>query len=342
MKNFRTEFRINPCQRRVTHDEKVLTIGSCFSETIGNQLDQFKFQVSVNPFGVIYNPISIFNNLFRSLSDQPFDPDLCLRQHAKHYHFNTHSRISAFSKKELLDLLSQKQKQTRNHLQTGSHLFITFGSAFAYRYKKFDSIVANCHKIAQRKFDKELLDLEEMSGSFETFYKALEKVNPNMEIVLTVSPVRHIRDGVPENQLSKSLLRVFCDQMANKKANVVYFPAYELMMDDLRDYRFYKDDLIHPNSMAEDYIWEKFQTCFFDAQTRKLIKEIDQLHKSLSHRPFEPLSIQHRKFLASLLDKVDSLPRDLDFAKERRSIMDQLHQIEAYQNSSLTPRNEDQ
>lgn len=342
MKNFRTEFRINPCQRRITHAEKMLTIGSCFSETIGNRLHQFKFQVSVNPFGVVYNPISIFENLTKALSDQPFDPDLCIQQHAKYYHFHSHSRLNALTKAELMDLLAQKQRETLNHLQTGSHLFITFGSAFAYRHTTFNSIVANCHKIPQPEFNKELLDLEQMKGSFEAFYKFLEQVNPNIQIILTVSPVRHIKDGVPENQLSKSLLRVFCDQLANSKSNVRYFPAYELMMDDLRDYRFYKDDLIHPNAMAEDYIWEKFQDSFFDTETRKLIKEIDQLHKSLSHRPFEPLSIQHEKFLQGLLEKVDSLPANLDFATERNSIKDQLHQIEAYQHSSLNQKNEDE
>ncbi|MDN3690010.1 GSCFA domain-containing protein [Cyclobacterium jeungdonense] len=342
MKNFRTEFRINPCQLKVSHPNNVLTIGSCFSETIGNRLEQFKFQASVNPFGVVYNPISIFDNLLMTLSDQAFDPDLCIQHHAKFVHFHCHSRLNAFSKEELMSLLSQKQRETFRHLQTASHLFITFGSAFAYRHRKSGRLVANCHKIPQREFKKELLELEQMSGSFEIFNKSLKRVNPYIQIVLTLSPVRHIKDGIPENQLSKSMLRVLCDQLTHSHSNIGYFPAYELMMDDLRDYRFYKDDLIHPNAMAEDYIWEKFQDSFFDVDTRKLTKEIDQVHKSLSHRPFEPLSPQHGKFLKALLDKVDSLPGSLDFAAEKNAIMDQLRQIEAYYNASSTLENENQ
>lgn len=342
MKNFRTEFRINPYHSKVSHSQKVLTIGSCFSEKIGNRLDQFKFQVSVNPFGVIYNPISIFDNLFMALSDQVFDPDLYTQLHEKYFHFHCHSRLNAVSKEELIGLLSQIQKETFRHLQTASHLFITFGSAFAYRHRKSERLVANCHKIPQRDFKKELLELEQMRGSFELFNKSLIQVNPDIQIVLTLSPVRHIKEGIPENQLSKSLLRVLCDQLVHSHSNIGYFPAYELMMDDLRDYRFYKDDLIHPNVMAEEYIWEKFQDSFFDPQTRKLIKEIDQLHKSLSHRPFEPLSSQHGKFLEGLMDKVDSLPGSLDFATEKSAIMDRLHQIEAYQNSSTNLKNENQ
>jgi hypothetical protein len=289
---------------------------------------QSKFKVLANPFGVIYNPISIFDLLEASLREAALAEELYLQSHSRFYHFQAHSRLSGLSREELQALLKKAQEDTSRQLKASSHLFITFGTAFIFRHLPTDARVANCHKIPQQQFKKELLTLEQMRVSFDRFYRTLREVCPQVQLVLTISPVRHVREGISKNQVSKSLLRVFCDQLVNDFPDVFYFPAYEIMMDDLRDYRFYKDDLIHPNSMAETYIWEKFQACFFDPPTAQLVEEIEQIQRSLSHRPFEPLSRQHGAFLKKLALRIKQLPQSLDFTSELSAITDQLSQIE--------------
>ncbi|WP_154856808.1 GSCFA domain-containing protein [Cyclobacterium xiamenense] len=328
MRSFRTEFTIDPCPEKVGHSGSLLTIGSCFSEAIGEKLLQSKFDVLANPFGVIYNPISILELLECSLRETPLAEEHYLQSHARFYHFQAHSRLSGTSREDLQVLLEKAQQDTLRHLQASSHLFITFGTAFVFRHVPSNALVANCHKVPQKQFKKELLTLEQMRVAFDRFYKILRQVCPKVQLVFTVSPVRHIRDGISANQVSKSLLRLLCEQLARDYSNVFYFPAYEIMMDDLRDYRFYKDDLIHPNSMAEAYIWEKFQDCFFDRSTQNLVKEIEQIQRSLSHRPFEPLSQQHGVFLRKLAHQIQQLPQRLDFSSELAAITDQLNQIE--------------
>ena len=328
MRSFRTEFAIDPCPEKVHHSGSLLTIGSCFSEAIGAKLQQSKFDVLANPFGVIYNPISILDLLECSLRETPLAKERYLQSHARFYHFQTHSRLSGASLEELQSLLKKSQQDTLRHLQNSSHLFITFGTAFVFRHLPTNALVANCHKVPQQQFKKELLTLEQMQVTFDRFYKVLRQVCPKVQLVLTVSPVRHIRDGISANQISKSLLRVFCGELIREYPGVFYFPAYEIMMDDLRDYRFYKDDLIHPNSMAETYIWEKFRNCFFDGSTENLVDEIEQIQRSLSHRPFEPLSQQHAAFLRKLAHQIQQLPQSLDFSCELKAIADQLNQIE--------------
>ncbi|NHE57537.1 GSCFA domain-containing protein [Cyclobacterium plantarum] len=330
MKSFRTEFGILPSPKCINHEGKLLTVGSCFSEVIGEKLHLHKFRVLVNPFGILFNPISIFKLLLLALEKQSPEGNLYLTRHDKHYHFQFHSRISADHKVDLKDLLDHTLQQVNDCIRTSSHLMVTLGTAFVFRHLPSNSIVANCHKQPAKDFRKELLTFEEMILVFESFYQELKRHNPGIQIVLTVSPVRHIKDGIPQNQVSKGLLRVFCDLMEKRYEDVYYFPAYELQMDDLRDYRFYKDDLIHPNATAENYIWEKFKDAFFEQPTIDILHALDQVQKNLNHRPFEPLSESHFEFLKHLLQKMERMPAGLDFSEEKKGIMEQIKQIEDF------------
>ena len=324
MKSFRTTFRFKECVKGINHSSQVMTIGSCFSEVVGERLSLSKFDVLVNPFGTTFNPDSIFNLLTNSLLSKPVNPDLYLNRHDNYFHYQLHSSFNAGSVDELADRIEKSQLQVKNKLENASHLVITLGTAFVHRLIESNSIVTNCHKQPQQYFSKSILGLNEMIETFNAFYKNLLKVNPEIQVVLTVSPVRHIKDGIPENQLSKSLLKVLCHGLVSIYPEIYYFPAYEIMMDDLRDYRFYKEDMIHPSSMAEDYIWNEFQNAFFNEETKELIQHIDQIQKNLSHRPFNPQSEAHHQFLFKLRELIALMPANLDFSIENQVINDQL------------------
>ncbi|SHN30380.1 GSCFA family protein [Cyclobacterium lianum] len=341
MKSFRTEFSIDPSPHPIRHSDRLITMGSCFSEVIGEKLTQSKFPVLVNPFGIIYNPISIFELLSLSLRLQKPETNLYLSRHGRNYHFQFHSRIHARSREDLEDLIQRRLQEVYQMFSKCSQLMITLGTAFVFRHLSTGRIVANCHKQPSKQFQKERLSLDQILAAFDNCYRPLKKCNPDIRIVLTVSPVRHVKDGIPQNQVSKSLLRLFCDEVVKRYEDIYYFPAYELQMDDLRDYRFYKDDLIHPNATAENYIWEKFRATFFEQHTLDILSDLDQVRKNLNHRPFDPLSEAHFHFLNHLLQKIDQMPSELNFSEERNGILAQLQQIEAYlQHQKLNPGNE--
>lgn len=300
-------------------------MGSCFSTMIGDKLEERKFKVLNNPFGTVFNPISLFELLHGSLLLQPIDESLVVTNDQRYYHYNTHSALSFGQRNKLLVKLSARQAASHDFLRKASHIFLTFGTAHAYELISNGQIVANCHKQPKNLFKKRLLGLDEMMNGFRGFQKVIENVNPTAEIIVTVSPVRHIKDGIPENQLSKSLLRVLCHEMAEECPRVSYFPSYELMMDDLRDYRYYKDDMIHPTAFAENYIWELFKSACFDQETLRSMDKIDSIIRDLQHRPFHPHSQSHHQFLHKLLQKMEQMGPAFDFSKEINVISDQLN-----------------
>ncbi|MEX2512737.1 MAG: GSCFA domain-containing protein [Cyclobacteriaceae bacterium] len=328
MKNFRTEFDFKPCDQKLSHGKKILTIGSCFSEVMGDKLQAHKFNILKNPFGVIFNPASIFQLVSDSLLKKRFDDALFLSRNDQYFHFQVHSKINASKKETLSIAIGEIQKEVNHFLSESSHIFITFGTSYAFQHIEYHQIVANCHKQPHKLFQKILLSLEEMIHSFENFYHLLKSLNPNSTIILTVSPVRHLKDGLLNNQVSKSQLRIFCDLMEKDHPNVYYFPSYELMMDDLRDYRFYREDMIHPNDMAENYIWEKFQETFFEENTLQLIRQIDKINKGMSHRPFDPNSVHYKDFLLGMANSIRKMPDDLDFTAESQFIEEQIRSID--------------
>lgn len=311
-----TEISIPKSPSPISHSSKILSIGSCFAQTIGQKMLDSKLDILVNPFGTIFHPNAIADLLEAGISgDQP-DENLILERDGLFFHYSAHSDLVGKSKDELLEKLNQRIELTSGYLKTGTHLILTLGTAWVYEFKKTQTLVANCHKQPSDFFEKRLLSLDEMKMAMENLFSKLSYFNPNLKIVLTVSPVRHIKDGISENQLSKSLLRVLCSDLEKEFENLSYFPAYEIMMDELRDYRFYKSDLIHPSEQAENYIWDKWAGAFFTPLTQKKVNQIGKIKLELNHRALNPKSDAHRKFLQNLLQKLEQLNTEIDFSIE--------------------------
>ncbi|QDH79585.1 GSCFA domain-containing protein [Echinicola soli] len=312
----------HPCP--IDHSSSVMTIGSCFSTVIGQKLKERKFKVLDNPFGTLFNPLSLLQLIDIALGEPNFPEALFLEHDARHLHYSCHSSISGNTKDELKSFLEAQCRVTKEMLSTASLLVITFGTANVYEHRSSGMIVSNCHKQPAKEFKKKTLSVDEIKKAFSRTHHRLKEMNPDLNIVLTVSPVRHTKDGIPENQLSKSILRVACDELVNVHENLCYFPSYEIMMDELRDYRFYKDDLIHPSTQAEVYIWEKFSHSYLSPAARKQAENIMDIKKALAHRPFNPSSAAHQKFLQNLLRKMEQMPAEFDFTKEIKQVNDQL------------------
>ncbi len=311
-----TEISIPKSPSPISHSSKILSIGSCFAQTIGQKMLDSKLDILVNPFGTIFHPNAIADLLEAGISgDQP-DENLILERDGLFFQYSAHSDLVGKSKDELLEKLNQRIELTSGYLKTGTHLILTLGTAWVYEFKKTQTLVANCHKQPSDFFEKRLLSLDEMKMAMENLFSKLSYFNPNLKIVLTVSPVRHIKDGISENQLSKSLLRVLCSDLEKEFENLSYFPAYEIMMDELRDYRFYKSDLIHPSEQAENYIWDKWAGAFFTPLTQKKVNQIGKIKLELNHRALNPKSDAHRKFLQNLLQKLEQLNTEIDFSIE--------------------------
>jgi hypothetical protein len=229
---------------------------------------------------------------------------------------DAHSKFFAREKSTLSALLDIQKLEVSNYLKSANYLIITLGTSFVYTYQKSNEVVANCHKVPQSEFTKNLLPLVEMSAAFQSAQKAIQKINPRLKILLTVSPVRHIKDGMEENSVSKALLRLFCNEAATQNENVSYFPSFEIMMDDLRDYRFYKPDMIHPNEVAEEYIWDFFQEIYFGDSTKSHINDWQKILNALNHKPFNLESKSHQKFIQSTIEKLNQMSSLIDVSEE--------------------------
>lgn len=311
-----TEISIPKSPSPISHSSKILSMGSCFAQTIGQKMLDSKLDILVNPFGTIFHPNAIADLLEAGISGNQPDENLISERDGLFFHYSAHSDLVGNSKKDLLEKLNLQTKLTGEYLKTGTHLILTLGTAWVYEFKKTQTLVANCHKQPSDFFQKRLLSLDEMKMSLKNLFSKLSAFNPNLKIVLTLSPVRHIKDGIPGNQLSKSLLRVLCSDLEKESENLSYFPAYEIMMDELRDYRFYKSDLIHPSEQAENYIWDKWADALFTPLTQKKVNQISKIKTELNHRPLNPESEAHRKFLQNLLQKLEQLNTEIDFSKE--------------------------
>jgi lysophospholipase L1-like esterase len=283
----------------IDYNSKLLLLGSCFSENIAGKLDYFKFQTHQNPFGILFHPKAIATFITNVINEKVFSEKDILFQNERWHCFDAHSAISSADKNELLNNLNTAISTTNKRLKEATHIIITLGTSWVYRFIETNTIVANCHKIPQKKFSKELLSVDEVSESLEVILALLKSVNTTINVIFTVSPVRHLKDGFIENTQSKAHLIAGIHQLV-KEQNSSYFPSYELMMDELRDYRFYAEDMIHPNTTAINYIWEKFVFAWFSDETIATIKEIDAIQKGLLHRPFNEKSSEHQKFLEKL------------------------------------------
>jgi len=288
----------------ISYASKILLLGSCFSENIGDKLAYFKFQSSQNPFGILFHPKAIETLITHAINEKQYTEKDIFFLNERWHCFEAHSSLSATTKEALLTQLNQQIKFTNKLLHQSTHIIITLGTAWAYRLIESDRIVANCHKVPQKKFLKEILSVDTITESLAAILALIKSINRKATVQFTVSPVRHLKDGFTQNQQSKSHLLAAIHEIVSAKNKIHYFPSYEIVMDELRDYRFYKEDLIHPNNTAINYIWEKFTTSWIAADALKNMQEIASIQKGIHHRPFNPKSKQHQQFLQDLQKRI--------------------------------------
>jgi lysophospholipase L1-like esterase len=304
---FRTELQIPESAHKISLQTPVLTIGSCFAEVIGQRMVNAKIPAFVNPFGTVFNPLSITKLLCQALLHQLPDDNLYLENQGIWFHYDFHSSYGAINKEELRAQLTHQLQRVSEWLLNTRWVIVTLGTAYVYRQLSDECLVANCHKMPNKQFRKELLAINDIVEDFRETHSLLQAINPSINIILTVSPVRHTRDTLPLNAVSKSILRVACHELSESLEKVSYFPAYELLMDDLRDYRFYKPDLIHPNEMAEKYIFQKFSEMYFDDSLKQFVREWQKIQQEINHRPQQPNTPAHGLFLENLLKKLQKM-----------------------------------
>ncbi|MBT8324166.1 MAG: GSCFA domain-containing protein [Winogradskyella sp.] len=295
----------------IDYNSQLLMLGSCFAENMGYFLNYFKFKTQLNPFGILFNPIAIENLITRAINKEYYKAEDVYHSNEQWFCFEAHSKLNSVSKNELVDDLNNALDLTYQHVLSATHICITLGTAWVYRLIEQDKIVANCHKQPQKLFLKELLSVDAIEHSLNGINALIKDVNPKVSVIYTVSPVRHVKDGLVENNQSKAHLISALHAVVDQKQHIHYFPAYELMMDELRDYRFYEDDLIHPNCIATSYIWEKFQEVWLSEDVSEYMKQIDQIQKGLQHRPFNENSESHQKFLKDLENKIAQVSKQL-------------------------------
>lgn len=324
MKEFRTEIKVAAAARPMGINSRILTQGSCFADAIGDRLAAHKMNVLSNPFGVIYNPASIHKVLSYSIFNEPLPEHTYLHHHDVHLNFNFHSEFSAMTKEDLASRLTNTIGSTHYFLKDADWLVLTYGTAWIYQRKETGEVVANCHKLPSGMFSKSLMGLDAIMASFKDLFYQLKKFNANIKVILTVSPVRHLRDTLEMNSVSKSALRVACDQLSASFDDVEYFPAFEMMIDDLRDYRFYKADLLHPTAEAEDYIWEKFMERYFSPDLKAFVKKWNVVLAALRHKSFHPQTPSHQQFLKETLRKLEELEVWVNVDREKAQVKQQL------------------
>ncbi|RXR20491.1 GSCFA domain-containing protein [Flavobacterium amnicola] len=302
---FRTIIPITKYDFPIDYQSEVLLLGSCFAENMGEKFEYFKFKTTINPFGIIFNPVSIEKLIRRSVQKNYFtENDIFFHNEAWHC-FEVHSVLSNSNKEVFLKELNDLIESTHFQIIQSTHLIITLGTSWVYRNIETNEIVANCHKVPQKKFTKELLSVEVVEENLKNIISLITSVNPNAKFIFTVSPVRHIKDGFIENNLSKSHLFTAIHKIINYQLSIVnYFPSYEIMIDELRDYRFYAEDMLHPNQTAIDYIWIKFFENYVYEEEFKTMQQVCEIQKALQHRAFNPNSESHQQFLEKIKSKI--------------------------------------
>lgn len=319
---FHAEFTPKPFTEKINHADNILLIGSCFTEQMGTRMAAHKFSVLENPHGILFNPVSIANALESYAIGKMY-------QQTDLFHFNElwaswdhHTKYSGNSAEETLQKINRSQQDAATFTRSADWVIVTLGSAFVYEIEDGISqagkrVAANCHKMPAVTFNHRLLSVAEVSSALERIWQAVINANPAVKLIFTISPVRHLREGFIENNRSKAALIQAVHSL--QSAGVYYFPAYELVIDDLRDYRFYAEDMVHPNYAATNYVWEKFTVACLDGETQALLPRINEVMAAYRHKPFNPASIAHQKFKEQQLHKISALQatyKYLDFTEE--------------------------
>ncbi|MBN1131899.1 MAG: GSCFA domain-containing protein [Bacteroidales bacterium] len=305
---FFTEAAVPDYPFRIDHRTPMLMMGSCFTETIGSYLNRYLFDITVNPFGVIYNPLSVYRSLIALAEKEAYTEDDMNQYNGLYFSFDHYTRFSHPDKKRALQNINQAFGEGKRMIRNADYLLITFGTAYVYRYRETNQVVCNCHKIPSSGFIRELLTPEAIVEEFSLLFDRLKKVNEKFKIIFTVSPVRHLKDGAHGNQVSKSTLLLAVDRICSQCPDrCLYFPSYEIVMDELRDYRFYAEDMVHPNDLAVRVIREKFASAFFSVETTGLIGKLDAVLRNFQHKPVHTGTPAHNKFLEERDKKLESL-----------------------------------
>ncbi|MEP1094290.1 MAG: GSCFA domain-containing protein [Cyclobacteriaceae bacterium] len=313
---FKLNLDLSPSSSCISLEDKIYLTGSCFSDEIGTRLSTYKFDGIHNPFGTLYNPLSIFKTLLGDL-----DPSNIVENQGVFYHWDCHGKISSLTSDDLKKAVVTSLEASTNFLTNANFLIVTLGTSFVYESKDTGQVVANCHKVPTNKFNKRLLSKEEIVQSFASLH---EKLNSNLKVIFTVSPVRHIRDGLVENNLSKAILLQSVHEIVNEYQNAEYFPAFEIMNDELRDYRFFAEDMVHPSAQAVDYIWQRFSDVYFDNDARSFIVDWTKIRHAMNHKPFQPKSTQHQDFIRRTIVKLHQLSDRVDVSQELNTLQNQL------------------
>jgi len=324
MTHFRTIVSPGTSPHKMGISDKILTIGSCFADVIGTRLISNKLTVLSNPFGVLYNPHSIHKAIRYSIFNESPPVHTFLQHQDVFLNYDFHSEISSLHQDSLQFQLKEIIGASHYFLSTAQWLIITFGTAWVYERIDTGEIVANCHKEPMNLFSKSLLTQKKIIESFDKFYKELTEFNSAIKLILTVSPVRHVKDTLPLNSVSKAILRTACYTLAEEYAGVEYFPAYEIMIDDLRDYRFYKPDMIHPTEVAEEYIWEKFSDRYFTPALKNFEQQWNEIQNALAHKPFYASTAAHQSFLKETLRKLEDLKMIVNVDQEIERVKSQI------------------
>jgi len=304
---FRTEIEIEKSSNPIEHDNRLITIGSCFAENIAEYFRKYRFNILANPFGVLYNPISIYNSLKLASEKKEFKQSDLIFDQSEWHSFYHHSDFSHHDVNVCLDKINSGIKNTNSFLQQSDVIIITYGTAFVYRHKTKEIIVSNCHKIPSNEFDRFRLTLDQTKEAIKNTIALLKTINNDVTIIFTVSPVRHWKDGAAENQISKSILLLAVNDAVSRENKCEYFPSYEIVMDDLRDYRFYEADLFHPNKLATDYIWDKFSDSILSENCKTIMNEVEKIATGRNHKVRNKFSERHQNFLKAQIDKIKTL-----------------------------------
>ena len=321
---FRTEINIPKSKIQFEHNDKVLTIGSCFAENISKYFSYYKFNILENPFGVLYNPVSIYNSLLFAIQEKQFTKKDLIFDQSEYHSFFHHSDFSHHDAQICLSKINDNLLITHEYLKECDKLIISLGTSYVYKHKDSEIIVSNCHKIPQSEFERFRLTIEEVKNYLQNIVDQLKIYNSTLSIIFTVSPVRHWKDGAVDNQLSKSILLLAVNEIVGKNKKCEYFPSYEIIMDDLRDYRFYNEDLIHPNKIATDYIWEKFSESHFSKKCFIIMNEVKKIVQAVSHKPRNPQSDKHQAFIKNNIELIKELQKNydhIDLEEERKILL---------------------
>jgi hypothetical protein len=319
---FQTFVEIPKYSWQTGYSQKIIFMGSCFTENVGNRMETLKYDVDINPFGILYNPVSVAGGLRILLQHKEFRSEDLIFANGLWHSFSHHGRFSSANENEALELINSRIKSSADFLKNAGFLFITFGTAWIYKFKKTGQPVSNCHKIPAKEFERIRLNVDEIVDDYRELLTEIRKINPSLKVVFTVSPIRHWKDGAIENQRSKAVLLLAIDELINESGDdfCAYFPSYEIVMDELRDYRFYAEDMIHISDVAVEHIWEKFQSAMIDKESQQVAARVQKIVKAAGHKPIHKNTPEYNQFMLQMKNQIaemESKYKHLNFAAEK-------------------------